>query len=347
MGGVVQRLGERLAHQRGGADRGVEPGVVDHLDDGAHAVALLADQPGERARVLDLGRGVGAVAELVLEALDQDGVARAVGAPARHQEAGQARRRLRQGQEAVGHRRRAEPLVAGQLVGAVAERARLRGVGAHVGAALLLGHRHADQHARLVGGGPGPRIVGGRQDLRAARCSASAGRIAQRRGGGEGHGERAADAAFDLVEQEGGRRAHDMGAGPAHRSRAARAPARRRPAQQLVPGRVELDLVDAMAETVVAAQLRRVAVGLLAEPDGRCSPEPRAEPAQALLAPGAALALDRLEQRAVLLEPVDLLERRRLVRDFVGAERRYSCGHRRSSRRPVGPRNDWVGSQLM
>ena len=88
--GVVQRLGERLTHQGGRADRGVEPGVVHHLDDGAHAVALLADQPGERARVLDLRRGVGAVAELVLEALDQDGVARAVGAPARHQEAGQA-----------------------------------------------------------------------------------------------------------------------------------------------------------------------------------------------------------------------------------------------------------------
>jgi hypothetical protein len=53
----------------------------------------------------------------------------------------------------------------------------------------------------------------------------------------------------------------------------------------------------------VGAQLRRVAVGQLAEPDGGTLPEPRPEPSEALLAPGAALALDRLEQRAIVLEP--------------------------------------------
>ncbi len=36
-------------------------------------------------------------------------------------------------------------------------------------------------------------------------------------------------------------------------------------AEQLVPGRVELDLVDAVAEAVVGPQLRRVLVGGRAE----------------------------------------------------------------------------------
>ena len=110
-----------------------------------------------------------------------------------------------------------------------------------------------------------------------------------------------------------------------------------RPTQQLVPGRVELDLVDAMAEAVVGAQLRRVAVGLLAEPDGRRLPEPRPEPREALLAPAAALALDGLEERAVVLEPVDLLERRRLVLDLVGRGR-AQLGPSPVSRRRSGPR---------
>src|SRR5262245_6243516 len=102
-----------------------------------------------------------------------------------------------------------------------------------------------------------------------------------------------------------------------------------------------------MAEAIVAAQLRRMAVGLLAEPDRRRLPEPCAEPAQTLLAPGAALALDRLEQGAVQLKPVDAFERRGLVRDFVSEERGHSCGHGRSSRRPVGPRGTIGGSRLM
>ncbi len=56
------------------------------------------------------------VAELVLQALDVEGVAAAVGQDARHQEAGQALVGLGEHEEEVGHRRRAEPLVAGQLV---------------------------------------------------------------------------------------------------------------------------------------------------------------------------------------------------------------------------------------
>ena len=103
-----------------------------------------------------------------------------------------------------------------------------------------------------------------------------------------------------------------------------------RPTQQLVPGRVELDLVDPMAETVVGAQLRRMTVGLLTKPDGRRLPEPRPEPAEALLAPGATLALDSLEERAVVLEPVDP--------SSGGGWFSTSCvGERASSARPSRP----------
>ena len=104
------------AHPGRRADRAVEPRVVDHLDDRRHAAALLADQPRPGAAELDLARGVGAVAELVLEALDVDRVALAVGREARHQEARQPAVGLREDEERVAHRRREEPLVAGDLV---------------------------------------------------------------------------------------------------------------------------------------------------------------------------------------------------------------------------------------
>ncbi len=102
------------AHAGGAAERAVQPGQVDHLDDGRHAAALLADQPRGGAVVLDLARGVGVVAELVLEPLQEHPVAGAVGQDPRQEEAGQPAGRLRQHQEHVAHRRRGEPLVPGQ-----------------------------------------------------------------------------------------------------------------------------------------------------------------------------------------------------------------------------------------
>src|SRR6476620_6788278 len=51
-------------HTRRRAQHAVEPGHVHHLDDGADTTALLANQPGQRLVVLDLGRRVGPVASL-------------------------------------------------------------------------------------------------------------------------------------------------------------------------------------------------------------------------------------------------------------------------------------------
>ena len=87
---------------------------------------------------------------------------------------------------------------------------------------------------------------------------------------------------------------------------------------ELVPGRRELDLVDALPVAVVAAQHRRLLVRLLAQAQGRGLAEPGAEAAEPGLAPGAALAQHGGAQRVILLEQVDALQRRRLVGDLVG-----------------------------
>ena len=322
VGGVVERLGDAGAVAGGGADHAVEAGVVDHLDDRRHAAALLADHPRPGAAELDLAGGVGAVAELVLEPLDVEGVALAVGRPARHQEAGDAGVGLGEDEEGVAHRRRAEPLVADELVlgpgPAAVQRRRRGGVGAHVGAALLLGHRHPAERAALAGGRQRALVVVEREEARLPLLGQLR-LLAQRRDRRVGHRDRAADAALGLHQQHEHRGAGDVGAGPRL------APGQRVQAvadpdpHQLVPGAVELDLVDAVAVAVVGAQLGLVLVRLEAPADRLARAADRAQLAGAVLGPLGALAAQRLDQRPVGVEGVVVLQRRRLVEDLVGA----------------------------
>jgi hypothetical protein len=88
---------------------------------------------------------------------------------------------------------------------------------------------------------------------------------------------------------------------------------------QLVPRRVELDLVDSFAEAVVSAQPRRVRVGLEAPVDGLLRAGERAEVADQVVGPACALALEGFAQRCVRFEEVVVDERRRLVQDFADA----------------------------
>jgi len=139
-----------MARYRRRTQRAVEPGVAHHLDDGRHATTFFAQQPAERVVELDLGGGVGAIAELVLEPLDVEAVRLPSGASAAR-ESTTTSRRLRQREEGVAHRRRAEPFVADQAV--LAARAAIAS-----GAAIVcwrarrsrpaLGHRHADRGRR-------------------------------------------------------------------------------------------------------------------------------------------------------------------------------------------------------
>jgi hypothetical protein len=190
-----------------------------------HAAAGLAHHPRPRAAQLDLARGVRAVAELVLQALHLEaGVARAVGQHARQREARQALVGLGEDEEQVAHRRAAEPLVAGELVlGARSARAQRRGGGrvrAHVGAALLLGHRHPAQRAALLGRRPELGIVGGGRQQRHPLLG-DVGLRAQRGDGGERHRDRAAEAGLGLDRAVVQRRARDVRAGPRRRPRQA------------------------------------------------------------------------------------------------------------------------------
>src|SRR5262249_25421853 len=112
----------------------------------------------------------------------------------------------------------------------------------------------------------------------------------------------------------------------------------RRPHER-VPRRVELDLVDAIPESVVRPEHRRMGVRLVAPRDGLAAGD-RAEAAAALLGPPAALAREPLAERAVLEEDVVALERRRLVQDLVrGHVRPQRSALRAGPQRPYRKRD--------
>ena len=221
-----------------------------------NAASFLADQLREGAVEFHFARRIGAVAELVLEPQDADRVALLLRRPARQQEAAQALGRLRQHQEGVAHRRRQKPFVAVQAKTAVARRLGARRVGAQIRAALVLGHAHADERGGLLPQRPEALVVVApenlRQPLRRDRR-----RMAQARHRAVGHGERAISTALDLVEHVAACGARDMRAwfriGPGARMQAGA----QRDGHERVPGRMEVDFVEAMAVAVEGAQGRR------------------------------------------------------------------------------------------
>ena len=91
---------------------------------------------------------------------------------------------------------------------------------------------------------------------------------------------------------------------------------------------MELHAVDAVAVPVVSVEHGRVAVGL-DPPAQRLAAHDLTELAQSVEAPRAALALDALDQRVVLLEEVVALEGRGLVEDLmrVGGPSSVDDGH--------------------
>lgn len=207
----------------GGAEHTVEPGHRHHVDDGAHTLALVTDEPGHGVVELGLAGRVGAVAELVLEPLDAEGVPASVRQHARNQEARQAAGRLGEHQEEIVHRRAGEPLVSAQPPGAVGLFDGGRGVGAHIGTALLLRHPHTGEQAALGCGVAEPRLVhtAGQQGF--VRLG-EVGGAAQRRDDGVRHRDRAQMA---LLQHRG---QHEAARRGRHGPRGARRPRRRPPA---------------------------------------------------------------------------------------------------------------------
>ena len=217
------------------------------------------------------------------------------------------------------------PVISYSRSGAAAvQRPRDGHVGAHVRAALLLGHRHAAQGAALVGGMDQARVVGGRRQTRLPLVR-QLWRRPQRRHAGVGHRDRAEVTALRLTHRHERGGARNMAAGPLLRPGQRVQSVRDGDVHQLVPGGVELHLVDAVAVAVVGAQLGRVLVRLPAPLD-RLAAGDLAHRADLRLGPAATLAVQRLDQRAVLLEDVVRLQRRDLVDHLMGGPARVCRG---------------------
>ena len=174
------------------------------------------------------------------------------------------------------------------------------GVGAHVGAALLLGHAHAEGDAGL---GRRRAGSGGRScETGCAAASLGEARLSEQRGDGRvGHGDRAAVAGLRLRRRyrsapraRRGRRVRCAAAGctDASHDRGVQALGNAG-LHQLVPGRMELDDVEAAALLVMSAQAGRILVGLSAQRLGLGTADPSTEARQGFCLAGAALARQR------------------------------------------------------
>ena len=181
----------------------------------------------QRAVELDLGGRVGAVAELVLEALEVEAALRSPSGSTR----GRAKQEtpslgLGEHEEQVAHRRRAEPLVAGERVPRRRRRPRRawcwrarRSRPASRSSPCRTARSACPARERGVvrRGGQARLPLGGDVGLHAQR--------GHRR---EGHRDRAAEAGLGLRGADVARRARDVGAGAVGRARAARAARARR-----------------------------------------------------------------------------------------------------------------------
>src|SRR3984885_1663906 len=146
---VVQSLNQGLAHHTGASRAAVEARKGAHLEDGRNAASLLAQKRRPRVHELDLGGGIGAIAEFVLQALDINAVKAAIGQAPRHEETRQAAAALREYQVSIALRRREKPLMPGDAVCTVAGTDCASGIRPDIGTTLLFRHAHADQSATL------------------------------------------------------------------------------------------------------------------------------------------------------------------------------------------------------
>ena len=323
---MVHGLRQRHAHEAGRGEAAIEPRQLHHLNDGAHAGALVADPQCESAGEFDFARRVRAVAELVLQPLQPQRIDRAVGAKARHEEAGEPARGLRQHQERIAHRRGQKPFVSDDGV-RVSRRRGSGNVGAHISAALLFRHAHAERHARLFPPGPEGRIVTRRGHFR--RNLRKERRVGAERGQrGTRHGDRAQMPALDL-------RRHVIARRSRHFRRRRRALAGRRPGRgmqprrnarphQVVIGRMKFDDVAAKALWVKGVEFRRVLVGTAREREhlGRAPlPPERRERGCFVL---GAIRPDGFLERYIARKQIDVFVGRRLVEYLLGVEARQT-----------------------
>ena len=219
---------------------------------------------------------------------------------------------------------------------AVARRHRGRGVGAHVGAALLLGHAHAERDAVLLPPRNEARVIGARGDL--ADQPLQHRRLDRERpDAGARHGDRAHVAVLDLRHHEVARRARDLGGRAARDPSAVQVeacrPSRKLSAMKRVIGRDEIRprrggspwcRKSCSFGVFSLASARRI------EHRGRAPAPPELRQRRRL--PARTVGRHRIAQRPVAREQVDVLVGRGLVDDVVG----FECGAGPSSRSPGG-----------
>ena len=309
-------------------DHAVEPRVVHHLEDGAHAAPLLADAGARSAprtrprstrssgcRACPSGAGCGT--RCAMPSGSERGTRKqesaALGLRQRQERvATSARSRTTCGRRARTRVRAAARRRARVVLARTSQPPCFSVIAMPIERGLASARRAARRGSYAV-----PRTRGSHSRGDVAAAWRSAGTQAKVMVSGQ------QEPASTWREQRVQRRARDVRARRAARATAGCAPrAAIASAMMRVPGRVELDLVDAMAEAVVAAELRRVSVGAR----GRAPAPPRC-PATA---PKAATRSRRPSPRPRASRPsrsaaspakrFDVLEGRRLVLDLVGAE---------------------------
>ena len=87
--------------------------------------------------------------------------------------------------------------------------------------------------------------------------------------------------------------------------------------QQLVPGRMELYFIQAVAEAIVSVQCGRVPVRQFTQTQGLRASHQGAEFADRTFGPGSALSSQCLLQRQVSGEEIVVIEWRRLIEDLA------------------------------
>ena len=340
--GVPGCLGDALAHPRGRTEDAVQAGLGNHLDDRAHALARLPEQPAFGGVELNFRGSVGLVPELVLEPLDAHRVEVAAGQHAGHDEAARTLIELGDDEERVGLWSGAEPLVAGDEI-VVAGGDGEGGVRADVRSALFLRHCHAEGHCGFVRRVDAPRIKAGGGGTWHPE-------IGQRRIGVQGrhdsmrHRHRAGVAGFDLGEEHEPYGAFDVGSRPGMSPGIGVRFRVERVADDPVVSRVELDLVDAVAPVVVGPQHRSVDVGQAGVIDEVGAADERSDAFEFVARGTRSIVGERIPQSRIQREFVDISPRRRLVehcmrRPRSGGVRRRCCGAcDRSFRGAVGRR---------
>ena len=141
---------------------------MDHLNDGVNSASLFAHQAGPGSAELHFAGGVGAVAHLLLQPLNMKMIELARGSPSWQKKTREALGRLRQDQKSIAHGGGAKPFVSGDQIfpgRRPADTFRLGGIGADIGASLLLRHAHTHEYTLLLLRRTKLGIVNGRKHL--------------------------------------------------------------------------------------------------------------------------------------------------------------------------------------